>query len=151
MSIPFRAVVFGCMLAAFASPPLRAQTTGSAPALPEGAGKALVTTRCVGCHQLDVSLSRRGTAEEWRAIVQTMVVRGATVTDPDAAAIAAYLGQHFGPGAAGVGSAPQSGGPALPEGRGKDVLTRRCFQCHQMSMWSALRPDRRERSGEHPS
>ena len=32
---------------------------------------------------------------------------------------------------------------ALPDAPGKDVLMKRCFQCHQMSMWRALRQDRR--------
>jgi hypothetical protein len=27
---------------------------------------------------------------------------------------------------------------------GKDVLTRKCFQCHQASMWASVRGDRRE-------
>ncbi|MBI3049418.1 MAG: hypothetical protein HYY76_14020 [Acidobacteria bacterium] len=145
MSIVIRAaVLFGCVLVASVSPPLRAQTTNPAAAMPEGPGKTLVTTRCVGCHTLDVSLSRRGTTEEWRAIVQTMVVWGAAITDQDAATIAAYLGQHFGSGAAGAGAPAAAGGLTLPEGRGKDVLMKRCFQCHQASMWSALRQDRRE-------
>jgi mono/diheme cytochrome c family protein len=136
------AIVFGCVLLAAVSPPLRAQTN-PATTLPDGAGKALVTAQCVGCHTLDVSLSRRATAEEWRGIVQTMVVRGAAINDQDAATIAGYLGQHFGPGRAGAGSAA-AGELTLPEGRGRDVVVKRCFQCHQMTMWSALRQDRRE-------
>ena len=35
--------------------------------------------------------------------------------------------------------------PAIPAaGSGKDVLTRKCFQCHQASMWSSVRGDRKE-------
>ena len=29
-----------------------------------------------------------------------------------------------------------------PDGPGKEILTRKCFQCHQASMWSSLRQDR---------
>jgi cytochrome c5 len=39
----------------------------------------------------------------------------------------------------------QVASPATPaaEPTGKEVLTRKCFQCHQASMWSALRGDRK--------
>ena len=31
-----------------------------------------------------------------------------------------------------------------PAASGKEVLTRKCFQCHQASMWASSRGDRRE-------
>jgi len=39
--------------------------------------------------------------------------------------------------------------PAKPvaEGPGKEILTRKCFQCHQVGMWSSLRQDRRAWEG----
>ena len=100
--------------------------------------------QCVNCHALDVALSKRGTAEEWRGILRTMTERGATITDADAAMIAAYLGQNFGPNApAPAPAARPAQASALPDLPGRDVLTRKCMQCHQMSMWTALRQDRR--------
>jgi cytochrome c5 len=36
----------------------------------------------------------------------------------------------------------QAGTPAKPAD-GKEILTRKCFQCHQVSMWSSLRGDRK--------
>jgi cytochrome c5 len=39
-----------------------------------------------------------------------------------------------------AGPAAQAATPA-PEG--KEILTRKCFQCHQASMWSSLRQDRK--------
>ena len=44
-----------------------------------------------------------------------------------------------------VGADLQVGPPAKPvaEGSGKEILTRKCFQCHQVGMWSSLRQDRR--------
>ena len=43
----------------------------------------------------------------------------------------------------------QAGAPAKPaaEASGKELLTRKCFQCHQASMWSSLRQDRKEWEG----
>jgi cytochrome c5 len=45
-----------------------------------------------------------------------------------------------------VREAGQVGPPAKPvaEGPGKEILTRKCFQCHQVGMWSSLRQDRKE-------
>ena len=31
-----------------------------------------------------------------------------------------------------------------PAASGKEILTRKCFQCHQASMWTSVRGDRRE-------
>lgn len=122
-----------------ASLPLQAQGAPGAQPMPEGPGRSLVTTQCVGCHTLDVALGKGATMDEWSATVKAMIDRGARITSQDAAAIASYLGQHFGPGA----PAPSGPASALPDGPGRDVLTRKCFQCHQMSMWTALRQDRK--------
>jgi cytochrome c5 len=37
----------------------------------------------------------------------------------------------------------QAGAPARPAADGKEILTRKCFQCHQVSMWSSLKGDRK--------
>lgn len=41
------------------------------------------------------------------------------------------------------GTAPPKPG-AAQEAQGKEVLQRKCFQCHAASMWTSLRQDRRE-------
>ena len=50
--------------------------------------------------------------------------------------------------AGGFGETPQQQGgaaaaAAAPAADGKEILTRKCFQCHQASMWTSLRGDRR--------
>jgi cytochrome c5 len=114
------------------------------PTMPDGAGRSLVTAQCIGCHTLEMTLGKRATTDEWRTTVQTMVDRGAKITGTDAETIATYLAEHYGPGAPAAASAATSGGPAsaLPDGPGRDVLTKKCFQCHQISMWSSSRHDR---------
>ena len=121
---------------------LHAQGAAAIPPLPEGPGKSLVSTQCVGCHALDVALSKRGTRDEWSTILKTMTERGASIADADAAIIAAYLGQNFGPGAAPIPATRAGQASVLPDLPGRDVLTTKCMQCHQMSMWTALRQDR---------
>src|SRR5438132_2870965 len=128
------AAVLVCAILWTGSLPLHAQGAATIPALPEGPGKSLVSTQCANCHALDVALSKRGTAAEWSAILKTMIERGAVITDADAAIIASYLGQNFGPGAPAPAPAARVSQQtsALPDLPGRDVLTRRCMQCHQM-------------------
>ena len=40
----------------------------------------------------------------------------------------------------------QSPAPAA-EGPGKEVFTRKCFQCHQIGMWNSIRQDRKAWEG----
>ena len=40
-------------------------------------------------------------------------------------------------------AAGQAAQTTPPEAAGKEILQRKCFQCHQASMWSSLRQDRR--------
>jgi cytochrome c5 len=129
-------------------------TDERAKSMPDGKGKALVASVCVGCHLLETALNTRATAEQWRDTVQTMIDRGALITSEEAAVIASYLGEHYGPTQAGSGrltppapsgSTEQSAFP--PDGPGKDLLARKCFQCHREGMWKDLRQDRRAWEG----
>ena len=138
------AIIFSAIILSTSVRPVHAQGAAAIPPLPEGPGRSLVSTQCVNCHALDVALSKRGDAGEWSAIIKTMIERGATITDADAAIIAAYLGQNFGPGAPAPAPAARAGqASALPDLPGREVLTRKCMQCHQMSMWTALHQDRK--------
>ena len=42
-----------------------------------------------------------------------------------------------------AGTRQREGAAAAPTLDGKEVLTRKCFQCHQASMWSSLKGDRK--------
>jgi len=138
------AAVLACLMLWAASLALQAQEAAGTPPMPEGPGRSLVSMQCVNCHALDVALSKRATPDEWSGIVKTMIERGAPIANADAATIAAYLGQHFGPNAPAPAPAARPGqASSLPDLPGRDVLTRKCMQCHQMSMWTALRQDRK--------
>jgi quinoprotein glucose dehydrogenase len=73
-------------------------TSPSAPALlPAADAKALMERTCgTGCHSVEVVTSQRMSAKEWNAIVQTMIARGARVSDPESKAIVQYLAKTFG-------------------------------------------------------
>jgi uncharacterized membrane protein len=42
---------------------------------------------------------------------------------------------------------PQAKAAAAAEASGKEILQRKCFQCHAASMWTSLRQDRKEWEG----
>ena len=65
--------------------------------LPEGEGKTLVQNVCGSCHGLDIVVEQRGTKQQWQAIVESMVQRGATVTDEEINAMVAYLAKNYAP------------------------------------------------------
>jgi len=65
-------------------------------ALPNGAGKELVETRCSVCHDLERVAVIKRPKRDWPTIVANMVSRGAVATADESQAIAAYLVAHFG-------------------------------------------------------
>ena len=65
--------------------------------LPDGDGKELVQKTCSACHGVDTATSETHTATEWKAVVDTMVNRGAEGTDAELAKIVAYLAKNYGP------------------------------------------------------
>jgi len=80
----------------------KAVIKGSEPApssitLPAGGAKALMQKTCsAGCHSLDVVTSQRMSKTEWTALVQTMVARGAKLSDAQAKAVVEYLAKTYG-------------------------------------------------------
>jgi competence protein ComEA len=64
--------------------------------LPEGKGKAAFLRACVGCHEIEVATRSRYTETGWRRMVDTMVERGAELSEPEIADVTAYLSKYFG-------------------------------------------------------
>jgi competence protein ComEA len=64
--------------------------------LPEGKGKAVLLRACVECHEVEVATRNRYTEAGWRKMVDTMVGRGAELSDPEIADVTAYLSKYFG-------------------------------------------------------
>ncbi len=51
---------------------------------------------CTRCHDLDTVSSSRRSRDEWAAVVQSMIDRGAELTDAQAVAIVNYLARNYG-------------------------------------------------------
>ena len=65
-------------------------------ALPAGAGKELIESRCVACHDLTRITASRRQKTEWEGIVANMVARGASASPEERQTLVAYLTAQFG-------------------------------------------------------
>ena len=124
--------------------------------LPDGEGKGLLLGTCTQCHSLNHVALLRKDAKGWEHTMHDMVMRGAQVHAHEIAPMVAYLARHFGPdspplapGSAAptaqqAGSAPQAKGAttALPDGEGKELVSRSCTQCHGVELITGALKDR---------
>src|ERR1700736_6523308 len=67
------------------------------PGLPAGKGQEIVQQNCAGCHVLKVVTSKRASREQWSALVDQMISRGADVPDEEIETVVDYLTRNFGP------------------------------------------------------
>jgi competence ComEA-like helix-hairpin-helix protein len=70
---------------------------GTAQSLPPGDGKEIVEQKCGGCHAMKVVTSKRASPQQWSALVNQMVTRGADIEDEDIQTVIDYLAKSFGP------------------------------------------------------
>jgi len=93
-----------CVTPADVTPrPLSKAPTSQAPlaqstpkdSLPEDVGKSTVVRTCGECHAVEQAVSVRGSAKDWRDVVDLMIDRGATIGPEDVQTIVKYLSKHF--------------------------------------------------------
>ena len=66
------------------------------PSLPDGPGNELIARKCTQCHSLDTVTRSRRTRKQWEAQLDTMIARGARLSDEDFERIADYLAAELG-------------------------------------------------------
>jgi mono/diheme cytochrome c family protein len=71
--------------------------------LPPGKGKAIVQRTCVSCHALKVVTTKRATKEQWSAVINLMLSKGADLDDDEVDVVVDYLAKNFGPTKASAG------------------------------------------------
>lgn len=110
-----------------------------AESMPEGEGKAMVTSVCTTCHSLGTVLSRGGNREEWEQSVNEMIARGAQIFPDEIETIVGYLAANY--------ESQQMTSAASSGSAGPQLFQDKCFQCHGDTMWRDLRQDRRSWEG----
>ncbi len=85
----------GARLLAFALP-VPGAAAPTPPPLQSNRGHAEVQRTCGECHSFEVVTRTRHTRKQWEALIETMISKGARVSDDDFDAIADYLATHFG-------------------------------------------------------
>lgn len=118
-------VLVATVLYAQAPPPRGGARPGTQ--LPDGPGRDTTQKVCGStCHGPDVVTGAGRTRDQWTAVVNTMVARGARATEPELAEIITYLSANFGPGysptVARAASAPPAPRPGGAPGRGPGPL-----------------------------
>ena len=125
--------------------------------LPQGAGRDITHKVCgATCHGTDIIVGKGRTRDQWTAVVNAMVGRGAKASDAELVQITEYLSSHFGPnrvvtgistrgsgpgsdapGSSGRGPGPLGAGAAdshvvddAGAERGKSVYIAECITCH---------------------
>lgn len=147
-------VIYCATLTAQSSPARRVLVTGTQ--LPDGMGKDVTQKVCGStCHGPEIVTGTGRTREQWAAVVNAMVTRGAKATDAELAQIAEYLSTNLGPNvnanrAPARGNRPSPGSARPPRGpgplgagaadshvvdakgaeRGKTVYIAECITCH---------------------
>jgi competence ComEA-like helix-hairpin-helix protein len=87
---------------------------GSSDTLPDGPGKEIVIKKCIRCHDVRQTTMRPGSGseDEWGAVVDKMMSRGADLTDDEADLVVQYLATNYGPNS----KTPHSASPATAAG-----------------------------------
>lgn len=75
--------------------PAPAQAQAAPTELPAGPAKAIIERSCTACHGIDNILSKRGSKDDWQNTVDTMVSRGADLTDKEIPIVVKYLADNF--------------------------------------------------------
>ena len=142
MRIIYPVLILSAALAA--SLPAQAQRPRPAPVqrgLPDGAGKDVVQRVCGStCHGAEIVSGKGYSRENWSAVVNGMIARGAKASASEFGEIVDYLGKNLPPrtgtaGAGGVGfigAGPDDAHVVDPEAaqRGQTIYAAECITCH---------------------
>jgi len=69
--------------------------TPSGEGLPEGPGRDLTARTCGLCHDARRAASVRLTRDGWAAVIDSMILRGAKLSDDEVPVVLEYLATHF--------------------------------------------------------
>ena len=109
-------------------------TTIGAQDLPTGAGRDVITTRCLSCHQADLITQQRLSRAAWGRSVDKMIRWGAVVEAIERDPLLDYLAAHFAPTPAASHIVATAGSEA--------TYKRACLVCHEDDLIESQRLSR---------
>jgi mono/diheme cytochrome c family protein len=112
--------------------------------LPDGAGRDIVTDRCLICHGAEPILQQRLPRDKWVGEVDKMIRWGAEVPADSKDKLVDYLARNF----AYHPILPPKMPGTLPDGDGKEVLDQTCLSCHGAEPISQQRLSRSQWTAE---
>ena len=138
-NLPISKALLAAMLTAIC---LEAQPRGGPPRLPDGSGRDLVQRVCgTTCHGPEIVAGKGQGKDQWLATVNSMVSRGAKISDAEFSQVMDYLVSSLPPKA--MAGPPQRGGGGLTAGaddnhvvdraastRGRTIYIAECITCH---------------------
>ena len=65
------------------------------PQLPDGAGQAEVRKLCIGCHEIERSISKRQDRDAWQTTLNKMTALGMKATDREIRVVVEYLAKNY--------------------------------------------------------
>jgi competence protein ComEA len=100
MTSPFRSAVAALVLSlAITAVVTAGQDPPTAPpsgeGMPDGPGKDITVRACGACHEPRRAASVRLTRDGWSNVIQSMVMRGAKISDEEFPLVLDYLATHF--------------------------------------------------------
>lgn len=90
-------LMWGVAAAAMSYASAEAQDTSTKQQPTDKETRELVEVVCASCHDLTVVTERTGTKDEWKAVVQSMVARGADLSEKEADLVTDYLARQYPP------------------------------------------------------
>jgi len=114
--------------------------------LPDGDGKAMVTSSCAGCHGLDLITGKQASKEEWAGVVERMKTYGATLSAAQTTTMVEYLAKSFPPKGAAPAAAP-AGQAGASDAEGKALVNGVCSSCHGADLTTSKKADKTEWAG----
>jgi cytochrome c5 len=102
--------------------------------LPAGAGRDVVTKRCLSCHEADLIVQQRLSRAGWSRSIDKMVRWGAVVEADERERMLDYLSSRFAPKPAAAHLVATAGSEAL--------YKRACLTCHDADLIEAQRLSR---------
>ena len=101
-------------------------------ALPRGPARQVILKSCTKCHGLDEYATRALDRQGWQKEIDSMKLKGATISDQDAQILLDYLVNTFGPNFVPAGRVRTAAPNPAADAKATQILNTACTKCHTL-------------------